>query len=320
MDPHHAAALDEDDREVNDLRQRSVIRAKLAWYGCTRPIMDAYWRRVLGKMLAEDAVFKKVNMFLNGEGGMFKKYVYHLCERPRPLNNSSVLVPGIGYAKNLLQLASFRPKEIVAFDLYEYPEAWRVMAEKIRKEFGVPVRFYKGDFDVLPRERRGSFDFVISDAVLEHVPDMDKFAAGASDFLKTGGVFYASFGPLWYGPSGDHVAWGPDKLFDHLLLPQKEYDEQLGQRSLKTVDQDSCDPGFMIRQDFFSHLKAWQYLDEIGKHGLDLFDLRAKVSPAAFRLLMSAPDLGAALDMKNVPAFDRFSGGLYIWARKKKSP
>lgn len=319
MNPHHAAMIANDEAEVRDPLRRLSIRAKLVWYAFSRPIMNAILKRrllALEPRLGKDAVFPRVNSFLNGDGGMFKEYAYRLCDRLRPLRGSRVLVPGIGYCKNLLQLAAWGPKEIVAFDLYEYPEIWRMMAEKLKKEFGVPVTFYKGDFDALPLEKLGKFDFVISDAVLEHVPDMAKFVAGSHDLLNSGGIFYASFGPLWHGPCGDHALWGESKLFDHILLSKDDYLGQMKNNPPGVADQDSCDTGFMIQQGLFSYLKADQYLAEMDGAGFELIDLRSKVQPLALSLFRRHPDIAAKLDAKDEPIFDRFSGGLYIWARK----
>lgn len=319
MDKHQLDLIANDEAEVRDPFRTSSIKAKLAWYAASRPIMHSFLRRKLLELsprLAEDPVFNRVNLFLNGDGGMFKEYAYGLSNRMAPIRGSRVLVPGIGYARNLLQLAAFKPKEIVAFDLYEYSEIWEMMTKKLRDEFGVQITFYKGDFDVLPRENLGKFDHVISDAVLEHVPDMPGFAAGSRDFLKEDGIFYASFGPLWYGPCGDHASWGEDKLFDHILLSKEEYDKQLKENPTDIDDRDSCDTGFLIKEGLFSYLHAKQYLDEMDKAGFDIVDLYSKIQPLSLRLFRQHPEIAAALDARDEPSFDRFSGGLYIWARK----
>jgi SAM-dependent methyltransferase len=319
MDRHHLNMIEKDDREVHDPRERLIVQAKLFWYFLTRPIMSARFKAKLLQArpaLKDDEVFKRIDMFLNGDGGMFKKHVYQICDGMFPIKGASVLVPGIGYAQNLLQLAAFRPKEIVAFDLFDYPEEWKMVAEKVQKDFGVPVTFYKGDFDAVPSDRKGSFDVIVSDAVLEHVPDMSNFAASSKEFLKPGGIFYASFGPLWYGPCGDHAEWGPEQLFDHILLSKEEYAKQLKENPVVVSDKDSCDTGFMIEIGLFSYLRAHQYLDDLDKNGFEMIDLRAKISSAALKLLAARPDIGAALDAKGFPAFDRYSGGMYIWAKK----
>lgn len=316
MESAQSEVFADDKRQAYDPKTRLLVRAKLAWYAVTRPFWSAHFKKELAPLLKDDPIFRRVDLFLNGDGGMFKSYAYARCARLRPLRGASVLVPGAGYGRNLWQLAAFRPKEIVAFDLYEYPEGWQMVAEEIRAKFGVPITFLKGDFDALPRERLGSFDHVISDAVLEHVPDMAKFAAGSRGFLKPGGVFYASFGPLWYGPSGDHVTWSAERLFDHLLLPEEEYKKQLAARSLAVTQDDSCDPGFMIQKEFFSYQKAHEYLAHLEGAGLNILEMRSKASPEAIALLRARPDIAKALDAKGAPLFDRYSAGLYLWARK----
>jgi len=49
---------------------------------------------------------------------MFKIYVYNVYNKLYPIKDSYILVPGCGYGRNICQLASFRPKEIIAFDIY----------------------------------------------------------------------------------------------------------------------------------------------------------------------------------------------------------
>ncbi len=318
MDPHHAEVLANDDREVHSLKARLVIALKLWYYALQRPVMDLVLRRRLRPILGSDPVFKRVTRFLYGEGGMFRRYAYGKCDRLHSLRGSSVLVPGVGYGKNLLQLAAFRPKEIIAFDLYDYPEVWAELTRTLREEFGVPITFLKGDYDVVPEERAGTFDFIISDAVLEHVPDMPGFAAGSAKFLKPGGIFYASFGPLWYGPSGDHVTWGGGwRLFDHLLLSKEAYAAQLQERSLRSVQNDSCDPGFMVQEGFFSYVKAAEYLDDLAAAGFALSDVEVKIPAGNIELLRRDRELNAALDRAGAPLFDRFANGFYLWLEKK---
>lgn len=318
MDSHREEIIENDFGELRGLFGPAKVHAKLAWYSLTRPMMNWRWRRALLPTLGTDPVFKRIDMFLNGEGGMFKEYAYELCERFSPLSGASVLVPGVGYAKNLMQLAAFRPKEILAFDLFGYPDTWKMVAEEAKSNFGVQVIFLEGGFDVVPPERKGTFDFVISDAVLEHVTGMSKFVEASWEFLKANGIFYASFGPLWYGPSGDHVDWGTNEIFDHLLLSKSKYENQKQERSGAFKSRDSCDAGFMFEHGLFSCLRVSEYLEEFDRRGFKMLDLRAKVSPAAFQLLESHPQLHALLDEKNVPAIDRFLSGMYIWAQKNE--
>jgi SAM-dependent methyltransferase len=319
MDKQHYNMIAKDDREARDLVSRVLLRVKLAWYAASRPIMSSVLKRRLlaaTPSLREDAVFSRVNMFLNGDGGMFKMHTYEICNRLRKIEGASVLIPGIGYGQNLLQIAAFRPKEIVAFDLFDFPEEWNFLSQKCMKDFGVPITFYKGDFDAVPSNRKGSFDLIVSDAVLEHVSSMPDFAVSSMEFLKSGGIFYASFGPLWYGPYGDHSDWGADKLFDHILLSKEEYAKQLKENPPSVADNDSCDTGFMIETGLFSYLRASQYLEDLDRNGFEIIDLRTKVSKAALKFLVGHPDIFKKLDSREFPAFDRYSGGMYIWAKK----
>lgn len=158
---------------------------------------------------------------------MFKKTIYRKCEKFLPIKNAFVLSPGIGWGKNLITLATFKPKKIVAFDLFEFKEEQDFLRDLLKEKFDLEVEFYKGDFESLPEKYRNSFDGVITKAVLEHVKDLPKFLEDMNKFLKKGGIFYGSFGPIWYGAGGDHVGWGEKGLFYHLLADQEEYERNL---------------------------------------------------------------------------------------------
>jgi len=313
----HRQILKNDLKEVKDPWKKLIIQGKLAYYFFQRPIADFFLKKILKKRLKTDEVFKKIDRFLLNQGGTFKTYLYGTCEKFFPIKGSSILVPGIGYGKNLFQLAAFRPKTIVAFDLYEYQKEWDFLKEKIKKEFGSEVVFYKGSFESLPKELENSFDFIISDAVLEHVRDMPAFIKKSKKFLKKGGIFYASFGPIWYGPRGDHLVWGEEKMFDHVTLSEKEYWENFDKK-FSVTGVDSTEPKFMVENKLFSYLRAEEYLEFFSQEGFEKIIFSAKISTRALSLFKKKPELHKLLDENNVPAFDRFCAGLYLLMKNER--
>jgi len=315
----HIKILEHDLRQANSLYSKSLIDLKLLYYFFQRPIADFFLRRFLEKKLNHNQVLKEVDKFLFNEGGMFKNYVYKTCDKFYSLKNSIVLVPGAGYGKNLLQLAVFRPKTIFAFDLYNYDTEWQYVSKLAKKNFGVEIKFFQGDFDVVPKEFLGSFDFIISDAVLEHVKDLNNFAEFSYKFLKPGGIFYASYGPIWYGPGGDHIEWGRGKeMYDHLLLKEEEYKKRFSERFAKLAldNFDSCEGYWMAKEKLFSYLKAEEYLKILYAIGFKKLKTYAKISTGAIETLKKEKDLFKKLDKINAPLFDRFCSGFYLWMKK----
>jgi len=314
---NHFKNLNNDFSEAKGLFAKFIISMKLFYYFFQRPPAHLFLKEKLKSEISKDPVFNKIDRLLLDEGGMFKNHAYKICDRFYSLRNSTILVPGVGYGKNLFQLAAFRPKLIVTFDLYEYKDEWDFVSQKIFKEFGVKVLFFKGDFESIPKIYENQFDFIIFDAVLEHVRDLSKFMDFSRKFLKRNGIFYASFGPIWYGPNGDHLNWGKDKLFGHLLLNEKEYQKKFNEVFNNSSINDSCEGHFLVKEKLFSHLKAREYLEICSKAGFQKLLFFAKISTLASSFLKKHPEINNLLDKKGFPQFDRFCSGFYLWTRLK---
>lgn len=304
---------------VNSL-DRALVFLKRAYYSLERPLADFFIRKKLKKNSVPERIFDYIDLFLNNEGGMFKSYIYDACDRFSPIENSSVLIPGIGYGRNLLQVAAHRPKRIVAFDLYEYREEWDFLKKEFKEKFGVDSVFLKGGFEALDEKWLNSFDFVITEGVLEHTRDIPGFLADSKKFLKDGGIFYASFGPLWWGPGGDHLNWGEKELFNQVLLSKEEYKKRFDEKfKQEKLTDDSAEGAFLVDKKLFSFLKVDEYLGDLERAGGFEKELAyAKISRKAMSLLEENPDLARRLDGGNVPLFDRFCGGLFLWLKLRK--
>jgi SAM-dependent methyltransferase len=313
----HIKILNNDYKEAFSLMKIIKISLKLSYYRFSRTAANFFIKKSLKEYLANDLVFNKIDRFLLNEGGMFKKYAYGLCNQLVKMEDAKILVPGVGYGRNIFQLAAFKPKFILAFDLYEYKEEWKYLSEKLNK-MGIEIIFIKGDFDNLPTKYQNSFDLIISDAVLEHVKNLPEFLKKSKSFLKKDGLFYASFGPIWYGPGGDHIDWGKGRKYDHLLLSEAEYQKQFQERfeNKQFCEIDSCEGKWMVEKKLFSYLKAEDYLKIFKAVGFRKNLLFAKISTEAFSLLKSDKNLWRKLNQINAPFFDRFCSGFYLWMKK----
>jgi len=293
-----------------------IIRAKSFYYTFQHPMADYILRTYFKKLIGNDPAYLSIDKFLLNEGGMFKSHVYKRCDKFYPIRNAKVFVPGIGYGRNLFQLAAFKPKLIVSFDISGYPEEWGYVKSEVLNKFNVEVVFYKGEFNTLDSMYEKSFDFIISDAVLEHVQDLSSFMVDAKRFLKDDGIFYASFGPLWYGPGGDHMDWGKKGIFDHLLLPENTYQENCKMKTLDS-DTDSTKGEFMVKNRLFSYLSIKDYFDILSKAGFEKLLAFCKISTVAASLLKRKPGIVNLLNDNKIPLLDRFCSGIYLWAKQK---
>lgn len=303
---------------VNDYKEATSLLqgvSKTTKYFWLRPLADFIIRRILDKKLSRSEVYHAIDKFLLNEGGMSKRHVYKICDNYYSLANASVLVPGVGYGRSLFQMASFKPKIIVGFDLYDYPEEWNYLKSEISRRFGVEIVFYKGGFDVLPTGLKKSIDFIISDAVLEHIQDVPVFFEYSRLFLKEGGIFYASFGPIWFGPSGDHIFWGKNNIFDHLFLSKEVYQKRFDEK-FQEINRDSTEGAFLVKKSLFSYLKVEDYLRIASGFGFQKIALHAKISTDAISIFRKNPKVHELLDKMNIPIFDRYSSGIYLWAKK----
>jgi len=295
FDPHcdmnenkHLAILKYDFSQAANAMKRTEIFLKLICYSFERPVVDFFIRRKLEDYFVPAEILNYVDLFLKNEGGMFKKYAYALCNclSPKSIRNSSVLVPGVGYGNNMFQLAAWRPKKIVAFDLYEYKEEWDFLKEKIKEKFDVEVIFLKGGFEILDSDLINSFDFIITDGVWEHVKNLPEFLADSKKFLKNGGIYYASFGPLWWGPGGDHMSWGKKQYFNHVLFSGEEYVEEFNKRFKQgRIVEDYSEITFLVDQNLFSFLRVEDYLNDLKEAGFKKELCYAKISQDALYLM-----------------------------------
>lgn len=318
--PNYFASLRDDLREADDIYARMQIRMKLIYYSMQRKLGNFFARQFLLRDFKNDAVVRACDLLLINEGGMHKEHVYSLCNQLTPLNGATLLVPGSGPGRFVFQLARFQPKLIIGFDLYEYKEEWAYVSQILQERFGVKSIFLAGGFEAVPAEYLNKVDCIISDAVLEHVRDLSAFMQTSYQFLKPHGIFYAGFGPLWFGPGGDHMDWGEGGMYNHLILPPERYEEILSAREAVKINNRSSEEGYldaieMIRTRLFSYLTCQQYLETFHSANFKKIRLFLKVHTRAMEIAQQQV-YKEKLDAAGVPALDRYCSGMYAWLRK----
>jgi hypothetical protein len=83
----------------------------------------------------------------------------------------------------------------------------------------------------------------------------------AQRILRPNGLMYASYGPIWFGPSGDHFSLrgGISQAYNHLLLEASQY-QQFFEAHLKE-NENVQDGGRYVPLDLFSKLSSTGYLE-----------------------------------------------------------
>lgn len=97
----------------------------------------------------------------------------------------------------------------MGIDLFNYVSAWEVHKQEFEKGYPLTkVNFEQLDIltDDLPH--LGTFDIIASDAVLEHVTDLDLMMVQLKALMRKNCIFYAGFGPLWYTWGGAIISLG----------------------------------------------------------------------------------------------------------------
>lgn len=301
------------DRDLLEATLPLKVRAKLAVYFFVRPVLSGMLR--LRAPLKKDEFYKKIDRYLWREGGLFKEYCYGLVNKYKPLKKSRVLVPGCGFGHNIYQLARFKPAQIIGYDLYEFKEEWKEVSKICKEKWGAEVSFLKATPEEIAKQFPNDFDIIITDAVLEHVYDMPNFCESSRKALKTGGIFFGTWGPVWNGQGGDHIDWGRGHEFDHLLLGKEQYEKKM----LEYVSEgasDSLDPYTMWKEKLFSFLAGKEYLRIFESAGLRKILLWAKINPETVKFLPGS-QLEGRLNEARADAFDRYLLGYLGIFRKQ---
>lgn len=309
----HLKVFKEDELEVFFSQKLfSFLTLSSLYHFFKDPFMNLILKKKLVRVIPKKDFPSEIDFFLHNEGGLHKMRVYSLCNQLKDIKGSKILVPGCGFGRNLIQLISFQPKEIVAFDIYNYPKEWDFLKKYAEKK-GVKLVFLKKDILDVSKKYPCYFDSIFSDAVLEHIQKLDVFLTLSYSILKSKGLFYAGFGPLWFGPGGDHVYWGDKRIYDHLLLSESEYKRNVEKR-YKENHFNSFD---LINEKLFSFKSVQEYFNLFKKANLSSLKIYSKISTKALKLLEKDKKLNNFLTLKKVPLFDRYCPGLYVWYMKR---
>jgi SAM-dependent methyltransferase len=268
-------------------RLHQIGLAKELVYRLSRPMMSAYASQFLSKKIQEEL---KPSLILPGRGMSIKAcrlWGSKLCD----IRKSTILVQGTGSGWDVISWARLMPKRIIATDLFDFSDSWSEISEYCFSKFRVKVEFYQApleDHSFLPN---GSVDLCASDAVLEHCKDIAAVFDESYRVLKSGGSLYASYGPLWFAPGGDHFSGrgGLHNIFNHLLLNKENYWKYFCE--FQEPSEDFQSGGRYVELDLFSRLTTRDYCELALAAGFSIDQLVLYVNPVALKFRKVFPTL-----------------------------
>ncbi|HYF97563.1 MAG TPA: class I SAM-dependent methyltransferase [Coxiellaceae bacterium] len=215
------------------------------------------------------------------------------------LNNKTILIAGCGTGRDIESWLPFAPQKIVGVDWFNYERAWQLWQSRFASSScATEVRFAQGDLAHLAQITDQSIDVVASDAVFEHLRNLPEVLTEFHRVLRSGGLLYATFGPLWCAWGGDHIS-GYDGIhsgFNHLLLNEIDWHNYLKGAGVQTHSEH--DGRTWIEHDLFSRLLPKQYLDCLTRAGFERVFVAAIIDPRAVQYLQQNPKEAQTLQQR----------------------
>jgi SAM-dependent methyltransferase len=257
---------------------------KQVGYAATRPLLDVEARRWL----------TPATLRAHSPAMVLRERGFPVETRRRwalaqlDVRQSVILVQGTGSGWDVLTWARFRPKRLIATDLFAF-DAWDEISRYCAATWNVTCEFRQAPLEDHGFLADGSVDVCVSDAVFEHCRDLNAVLAETRRVLKPGGRVYASYGPLWFCGGGDHYSGrgGLENLYNHVLLSPADYKEYVEERRQNA---EGFQDGYRyIELDLFSKLTTDQYLRSFRNAGLSVDALVLELSSQALQFRKAFP-------------------------------
>lgn len=199
------------------LKQAETSDWKEPFYLLARPLLNLFARRHLQKETIEKF---RPDLVLPGRGFPLRTR-RRWSNAYKPLTGKTILVQGTGNGWDAVSWAKHKPKKIIAVDLFAF-DSWKEVRKYVISKFGVEIEFHATPLHNLNFINNQAIDICASDAVFEHVQNLQEVMLETNRILKPDGFVYATYGPLWYCAGGDHFARGGLKnIFNHILINEK---------------------------------------------------------------------------------------------------
>lgn len=228
-----------------------------------------------------------------GERGMPIEARRAWANRSKRIAGATLLVQGTGTGWDVVSWARFRPRRIFATDMFSFPE-WPDVADHVKRKYGVEVIFTRGSLEHL-EFATNSIDLVVSDAVFEHCTDIQSVLSETRRVIRSDGIVYATYGPLWYSAGGDHFSGrgGLSNAYNHVALSSADYKKYF-QSNLQSRE-DYQSGGRYVALALFSKLTTRQYLRAFDEARLSAERLILEVSSDALAYKRAYPSAFANL-------------------------
>ena len=258
----------------------------------------------------------EVDKFLLGQRGNDYANLRRKANSILSVEGKDIFIAGCGTGRDIVSWLKYKPRKITAVDYFNYNKSWTYLINRFKKEWPKTiVEFYQTDLTNLSKFDNSSYDLISSDAVLEHVTNLEKVLGEFYRILVKNGLLYSTFGPIWSGYHGDHFS-GWDKIengYNHLLLDKDSYRSYL---DLKKYDGHSEDDGrTWIENNLFSYLKPYQYIDLLHKANFSKIYVKALIEPNALKCFSLRPDIRERL-LKDYSLMDLLITGMSIFFQK----
>lgn len=315
---NEGAVVPEEDRSPRELPWLRASLTEVALKAPLRRLLYPIWGWITTRYLAGRygglAPFE-VDRWLWGQRG--NDYAAHRrrVDRLLRLRGKRIFIAGCGTGRDMGSWLSFRPARVVGLDYLNYRSAWERAADHFRRHFPQSsVEFHQGNARDLEMFADGEFDLIGSDAVFEHIADVPAVALELTRILRPGGLFYATFGPLWYCWHGDHYS-GWDALssgYNHLVLDTPCYERYLAQAPAESLEESSR---MWHEHGLFSRLRPHDYVSILEQLGFARRFVGIIVEPKAVRCLNENKALREQL-LNRYHEFDLVIGGMTVIYQK----
>jgi SAM-dependent methyltransferase len=158
-----------------------------------------------------------------GEKGTDYDAQKRLINKHKNISGKNVLVYGAGLGFDTISLLRYKPRKIVAYDKFDLSSTWLNIIKRASEDYGIEVEFIHGT-EIFNDRFQNSFDLITSNAVHEHIMDLEDLMQLYQGMLRQDGIIFASHSQ-YLGYGADHFS-GKDKFdhgYNHILLEQKEY-------------------------------------------------------------------------------------------------
>jgi len=269
------------------------------------------------KRFPELSHYSPKRVFLE-EGHQTSDYLRHRMNKYYPIKDSLVLLVGCGKGEEIKTWIPWNPNKIAGLDYFDYSKEWAKISQSLPEDWR--ERVYFRQFDILSENHslNGPFDIIASDAVCEHITNLEKALANLCKLLSSFGILYAGFGPLYYTFGGDHYSgWdGIQNGFNHLVLKKEEYEKYVTQRH--NDKRLNFDDRIFIYNGLFSYLKPSEYLKVFKKY-FHCLDLNIGISSNALKFRKLFPrKWESIIETHKLQEIDLLVKCMFIIARKVK--